>query len=136
MTINGFGQVFLNGTHTPHLLYGVAGLGADLAFGLFYYKRYDLPTVCLAGIACSLFWYPVVYFSHTVYLYPTQFILIDLVVRVLGSTVGDGILGASLGFATLWILHRVLTGHPRLTNEPVGLTDTNESSSSLRESNN
>ena len=32
LTINGICQVFVNGTHDPHLLYGVPGLGADLVF--------------------------------------------------------------------------------------------------------
>src|SRR5712692_3322937 len=74
MTINGFGQVFLNGTHTPHLLYGVSGLGADIVFASFRYRRYDVSVAALAGLFASLFWYPVVYATHGVYLFPTSFI--------------------------------------------------------------
>src|ERR1017187_4521148 len=96
LTINGLCQVFVNGTHDPHLLYGVPGLGADLVFASFRYKRYDLPAVCLAGIACSMFWYPIVWFTHGIYLYPLSFILSDLAIRVLGSAFGDGLLGATL----------------------------------------
>jgi len=107
MTINGFGQVFLNGTHFPHILYGLAGVGADLTFGWFHYGRYDIPAVCLAGISSALFWYPVAYFSHTIYLYPVLFVKVDLAARILGSAVGDGLLGAALGFATLWVVRRV-----------------------------
>ena len=38
LTVNGICQVFVNGTHDPHLLYGVPGLGADLVFASFRYK--------------------------------------------------------------------------------------------------
>jgi ABC-type thiamin/hydroxymethylpyrimidine transport system permease subunit len=103
MTINGFGQVFLNGTHAPHLLYGVAGLGADLVFASFMYKRYDVSVAALAGLFASLFWYPVVYATHGVYLYPTSFIIVDLIVRALGSTIGNGLLGAAIGTVILKI---------------------------------
>jgi len=106
MTINGFGQVFLNGAHTPHLLYGVAGLGADLVFVSFKYKRFDVSVAALAGLSAGLFWYPVVYATHGVYLYPTSFIVIDLLVRALGSTIGNGLLGAAVGTAILRIGRR------------------------------
>jgi ABC-type thiamin/hydroxymethylpyrimidine transport system permease subunit len=101
MTINGFGQVLLNGTHSPHLLYGVTGLGADLVFALFKYKRYDISTVALAGLAASMFWYPIVYATHGVYLFPISFTVIDLIIRALGSTVGNGFLGAAIGILIL-----------------------------------
>jgi ABC-type thiamin/hydroxymethylpyrimidine transport system permease subunit len=106
MTINGFGQVFLNGTHTPHLLYGVAGLGADLVFAAFMYKRYDVRVAALAGLSAGLFWYPIVYATHGVYLYPTSFIIIDLIIRALGSPIGNGLLGAAIGTAILRIAQR------------------------------
>jgi ABC-type thiamin/hydroxymethylpyrimidine transport system permease subunit len=107
MTINGFGQVFLNGTHAPHLLYGVAGLGADLALALFGYKRYDASVVALAGLSAGMFWYPIVYATHGIYLYPTLFIVTDLIVRALGSPIGDGLLGAAIGIAFLWVAREV-----------------------------
>ena len=107
MTINGFGQVFLNGTHTPHLLYGVAGLGADLVFASLMYKRYDIKAAAMAGLSAGLFWYPIVYATHGVYLYPTSFIVIDLIVRALGSAMGNGLLGAAIGTAILRIAPRV-----------------------------
>ena len=107
MTINGFGQVFLNGTHAPHLLYGVAGLGADLVFALFRYKRYDAGVVALAGLSAGMFWYPIVYFTHGVSLYPTSFIVIDLLVRALGSPIGNGLLGAAIGIAFLRVAREV-----------------------------
>jgi len=96
LTINGLCQVFVNGSHDPHLLYGVPGLGADLVFASFRYKRYDVQAVCLAGIACSMFWYPIVWFTHGIYLYPVSFILSDLAFRVLGGSVGDGLLGGAI----------------------------------------
>ena len=106
MTINGFGQVFLNGTHTPHLLYGVTGLGADVVFASFKYKRYDIPVVALAGLAASMFWYPIVYATHGVNLYPTSFIVIDLIARAFGSTIGNGLVGAAIGIAILRVVRR------------------------------
>ena len=101
MTINGFGQVLLNGTHSPHLLYGVAGLGTDLVFALFKYKRYDISSVALAGLAASMFWYPLVYATHSVCLFPISFTVIDLLARALGSIVGNGFLGAAIGILIL-----------------------------------
>ena len=106
LTINGLCQVFVNGTHDPHLLYGVSGLGADVVFASFRYKRYDVPAVCLAGISCGMFWYPIVWFTHGVYLYPASFILSDLAVRVLGSAVGDGLLGAALALTVVSLVGR------------------------------
>lgn len=101
MTVNGFIQVYVNGIHQPHLLYGVAGLGADLVFAVFRYRRYDLWVVALAGIASEVFWYPIVYVTHAVYLYSTAFIVTDLVVRILASSVGNGLLAAAIGFVIL-----------------------------------
>ena len=101
LTINGFCQVFAYGTHDPHLLYGAPGLGADLAFALFRYKRYDMPVVCLAGIASAMFWYPIVWFTHGLYLYPPLFILWDFFARIIGSAVGDGVFPFLLGLAVL-----------------------------------
>lgn len=101
MTINGFGQVFLNGTHAPHLIYGVAGLGADLLFASFKNERYDLRFVALAGVFAGLFWYPIAFATHGIYLYPPSFIAADLLGRVLGSAVGDGLLGGALGVAAI-----------------------------------
>jgi energy-coupling factor transport system permease protein len=106
MTINGFCQVFAYGTHDPHLLYGVTGLGADIVFASFRYKRYDLPVACLAGIAAAVFWYPIVWFTHGIYLYPIAFILSDFAIRVLGSAVGDGLLGAALALIILALARR------------------------------
>ena len=96
LTINGLCQVFVNGTHDPHLLYGVPGLGADLAFGLFRYKRYDAPVIALAGVASAMFWYPIVWFTHGIYLYPPLFIFVDLLLRIGGSAVGDGLIGGAV----------------------------------------
>lgn|GEM_PF-6469610 len=106
LTINGICQVFVNGTHDPHLLYGVPGLGADLVFASFRYKRYDLPTVCLAGIACAMFWYPIVWFTHGIYLYPISFIISDVALRILGSAVGDGLLGGAVALLLLSLVGR------------------------------
>ena len=108
MTLNGFGQVIFNGTHAPHLLYGVSGLGADITFALFGYKRYDARVAALAGIAASLSWYPIVFFSHAVYSYPVSFVILDLAVRILGSALGDGVVGVAIGVAILAARQRFL----------------------------
>ncbi|MDA4117348.1 MAG: ECF transporter S component [Thaumarchaeota archaeon] len=101
LTINGCCQVFVNGTHDPHLLYGLPGLGADIVFALFRYKRYDVPVVCLAGISCAVFWYPVVWFTHGIYQFPLSFVLADFAFRILGGAVGDGLLGGALALIIL-----------------------------------
>jgi ABC-type thiamin/hydroxymethylpyrimidine transport system permease subunit len=106
LTINGLCQVFVNGTHDPHLLYGVPGLGADLVFSSLRYKRYDAPAICMAGIACAMFWYPIVWFTHGIYLYPVSFILSDFALRVLGSAVGDGLLGGAVALLIFRLLGR------------------------------
>lgn len=106
LTINGLCQVFANGTHDPHLLYAVPGLGADLVFASFRYRKFDLPAVCLAGIASAMFWYPIVWFTHGIYLYPASFILSDLVLRVLGSAVGDGLVAGAVALLVLSLAGR------------------------------
>jgi ABC-type thiamin/hydroxymethylpyrimidine transport system permease subunit len=106
LTINGLCQVFANGTHDPHLLYGVPGLGADIVFASFRYRRYDLPTVALAGVACAMFWYPVVWFTHGLYLYPASFIVSDFVLRVVGSAVGDGLLAGGVALLLFGLVGR------------------------------
>lgn len=106
LTVNGLCQVFINGTHDPHLLYGVPGLGADLVFAALRYRRYDLPAVCVAGVACAMFWYPIVWFTHGLYLYPASFILSDLAIRVLGSAVGDGLLAGAAALVVLRLAGR------------------------------
>lgn len=99
LTVNGLIQVFIYGTHDPHILYGFSGLGADIVFARFRYARYDGPVLFLAGAALGLFWYPIVFFTHGVYLYPPSFVLSDLLTRVIGSGVGDGLIGAALAIA-------------------------------------
>jgi len=106
LTINGLCQVFANGTHDPHLLYGVPGLGADIVFASFRYKRYDLPAVALAGIASAMFWYPIVWFTHGLYLYPASFIVSDFVLRVVGSAVGDGLLAGGVALLLFRLVGR------------------------------
>lgn len=106
LTINGLLQVFINGTHDPHLLYGVSGLGADIVFASFRYKRYDVPAVCLAGIASGVIWYPIVWLTHGIYLYPPFFIISDLAFRIAGSAIGDGLLGAALALIVLRLVGR------------------------------
>jgi len=106
LTINGLCQVFVYGNHDPHLFYGFSGLGADIVFALLRYRRYDIVAVCSAGIMCGLFWYPIVWFTHGIYLYPPSFILSDLAIRVLGSALGDGLLGAALALVILRLAGR------------------------------
>lgn len=104
MTINGFGQFLIDGSLGPHhLLYGVSGLGADFVFLLFRNRRYDVGASALAGIACQAFWIPVTYTYHQVFAkFSMTFILGDIATRVVGGAIGDGLLGAGLGFIALW----------------------------------
>lgn len=106
MTINGFGQFVVDGFQGPHhLLYGVAGLGADLAFLAFRYRRFDAASSALAGVACQAFWIPVTYAYHDVLgRFSLAFIEGDVATRVLVGAVFDGLLGALLGFAVLRVL--------------------------------
>ncbi|MDV3294096.1 MAG: ECF transporter S component [Nitrososphaerales archaeon] len=106
MTTNGFVQVFVGGAHAPHLLYGVSGLAVDLVFASFRYRRYDLPVALLAGVACAVSWYPIVYFTHGVFLLPSSFAVSDFILRVFGSAIGDGLLGAALGVAIASLARR------------------------------
>jgi energy-coupling factor transport system substrate-specific component len=106
MAINGFGQFFLvDGFAGPHhLVYGVTGLGADVAFAMFRYKRYDVLVCTLAGLMSQLFWIPVTYTYHAVIgHYSISFIEGDLVARIFGGAVGDGLMGLAIGFAVLTI---------------------------------
>jgi len=104
MTINGFGQFFRDGFVGPHhLLYGFSGVGADVVFWAFRYRRYDARASALAGVAAQFFWVPFSYVYHVVYLYPLSFIGGDLLTRVIGGAIGDGLLGAGLGVAILQV---------------------------------
>lgn len=104
MTINGFGQYFGDGFVGPHhLLYGFSGVGADVVFWAFRYRRYDALASALAGVAAQFFWVPFSYVYHVVYLRPLSFIGGDLLIRVIGGALGDGLLGAGLGVAILWV---------------------------------
>jgi ABC-type thiamin/hydroxymethylpyrimidine transport system permease subunit len=109
MTMNGVGQFFIDGFQGPHhLLYGISGLGADVIFAIFRYKRYDAIVGAFAGIASQMFWTPFSYAYHAVLqLYPLTFIESDLAVRILGGAVGDGLLPAALGFGILGLARRM-----------------------------
>jgi energy-coupling factor transport system substrate-specific component len=103
MTINGFGQFIVDGFQGPHhLLYGVAGLGADLVLAAFRYRRFDLRAAALAGISCQLFWIPVTYTYHNVLgRFSTTFVVGDILTRLAVGAVVDGVFGALLGLALL-----------------------------------
>ena len=106
MTINGFGQFIVDGFQGPHhLLYGVAGLGADLVFAAFRYKRFDLTASALAGMGCQLFWIPITYAYHDVLgRFSFTFIGGDILTRLVIGALADGILGAAIGWVVLRLL--------------------------------
>ncbi len=108
MTMNGFGQFLIDGFQGPHhLLYGSSGLGADVVFALLRYRRYDARASALAGIASQAFWIPFTYAYHAVLLrFSPAFIASDLVTRVLGGAVGDGLLGMAVGIVILFLVRR------------------------------
>jgi len=121
MTINGFGQFFRDGFVGPHhLLYGFAGVGADVVFWAFRYRRYDAAASAFAGVAAQFFWVPFSYVYHVVYLYPLSFIGGDLLIRVIGGALGDGLLGAGLGVAILQVgsWAGLQIGSPRIPEMP------------------
>ena len=106
MTINGFAQFFfIDGFTGPHhLLYGLTGLGADLGFALFRYKRYGALVSALAGLLAQLFWVPITYTYHAVFThYSISWMVGDIATRAVGGAVGDGLLGFAIGFAVLRI---------------------------------
>lgn len=109
MSINGLGQFVLDGFTGPHhLLYGVAGLGADLTFAAFRYRRFDVVASTLAGLMSQLFWIPITYTYHSVIgHYSISFIEGDLFARMIGGVVGDGLMGFAIGFAVMTIAKRV-----------------------------
>jgi len=106
LTVNGFCQVFVYGIHDPHLLYGFSGLGPDMVFALFRFRRYDVRAILLAGVTAGMFWYVVVWFTHGIFLYPLSFILPDLAIRVVGSALGDGLLAGALALGVLSLAGR------------------------------
>src|SRR5438876_11053107 len=102
MTINAFGQFFRDGFVGPHhLLYGCAGVGADVVFWAFRYRRYDAAASAFAGVAAQFFWVPFSYVYHVVYLYPLSFIGVDLLIRVIGGALWHGLIGSRLGCVIL-----------------------------------
>ena len=119
MTINGFGQFIVDGYLGPHhLLYAVTGVGADVVFALFRYKRFDIKTCAIAGIASQAFWIPVTYAYHQFYLYPPIFIETDMIARAMGGIVGDGLMGMAIGVVILRLARqmRARTPKERLTD--------------------
>jgi energy-coupling factor transport system permease protein len=109
MTINGFMQFYIDGFTGPHhLVYGLTGLGADVGFALYRYRRFDAPVSALAGILCQLFWIPITYTYHAVFgRFSISWLAGDFVTRMVGGAVGDGLLGFALGFLILGVSKQV-----------------------------
>src|SRR6266571_2671629 len=76
----------------------------------------------LAGVASAMFWYPVVYFTHSLNLFPSSFIVADLAVRALGSAVGNGLLGAAIGVVILKVARRIRNNSVGASLEPTKQT--------------
>jgi energy-coupling factor transport system substrate-specific component len=115
MTINGLGQFVIDGFQGPHhLLYGLAGVGADVGFALFRYRRYDVLATIFAGIMAQLFWIPVSYAYHSVpQFYSTLWMEGDFAVRIFGGALGDGLMAFAIGYFLLRIAKPVLESRRR-----------------------
>src|SRR3989442_1584371 len=53
MTVNGFLQVYVNGIHAPHPLYGQTAIGSHLGLGFFRYNRDGIRIAAPAGTASA-----------------------------------------------------------------------------------
>lgn len=106
MTINGFMQFYIDGFTGPHhLLYGLTGLAADVSFALFRYRRFDALASALAVMTCQLFWIPTTYSYHAIWgRYPVSWMAGDLLTRMVGGAVGDGLVGFAIGGSSSWRL--------------------------------
>jgi len=118
MTINGVGQFVIDGFQGPHhLLYGLAGVGADVGFAAFRYRRYDALATVFAGMLAQLFWIPVSYAYHSVpQFYSTLWIEGDFAARLFGGALGDGLIAFAIGYAVLRIA-KAFMGSRRRTGE-------------------
>ncbi|HZW84296.1 MAG TPA: ECF transporter S component [Nitrososphaerales archaeon] len=123
MTINGFGQYVVDGFQGPHhLLYGVAGLGADVVFALFRYRRFDALVCAASGAACQAFWIPVTYVYHDVFArFGGAFIAGDVATRLVVGAVADGLGGALLGLVALTVLRGRINQKGLTSNDAVAL---------------
>jgi energy-coupling factor transport system substrate-specific component len=121
MTINGLMQFYIDGFIGPHhLVYGLTGLGADVGFAIFRYRRFDALASMLAGIMCQLFWIPITYTYHAVFgRFPLAWFPGDLVARMVGGALGDGLLGFAIAFVVL-IIGRSVSGRTGLGRGKVG----------------
>jgi len=115
MTINGVGQFVIDGFQGPHhLLYGVAGVGADVGFAIFRYRRYDVLVCIFAGIMAQLFWIPVSYAYHSVpQFYSTMWMEGDFAARIFGGALGDGLMAFAIGYFLLRVAKQILESKRR-----------------------
>jgi len=106
MLIDGVIQFVYNGQHPVHLGYVLNGLGADLVFASFKYKRYDLLTVPLAGAVSALAYFVNSGLSHGEFLLPIGSVLVRIATRLIGGAAGNGLIGGALGYAILTLSRR------------------------------
>lgn len=87
------GELILGSQYgVPALIYGIfQGLGAELVFALFGYKRYSLGVVCLASVGATAGSFVMDYYYGYMADLSVGIILLQIVLRTIGSVVLTGI---------------------------------------------
>lgn len=97
----------------PLLITGLAqGLGAELTFAIFGYRRYTLPTTMLAGAAAAVIALPWNWFRLAYFRLDPGFLVLLLAIRIIS--------GAVLGGLLAHVIAKALARTGVLANFPIG----------------
>jgi energy-coupling factor transport system permease protein len=94
-------EVLLGNAVGPMLLVSgmIQGLGAESAFAMTRYKRYDLFTLMLAGVMAAVFSFVWNYFLSGFAALSTGYVLAMFIVRLISGALISGVLGKALSDA-------------------------------------
>lgn len=94
-------EVLLGNAVGPMLLVSgmIQGLGAESAFAMTRYKRYDLFTLMLAGVMAAVFSFVWGYFLSGFAALSTGYVLAMFIVRLISGALISGVLGKALSDA-------------------------------------